>query len=76
MRTNIEIDDELMARTMAITGQSTKKGAVEQAMRQLVRSAELKEALDSLGGIGWDGDLDDMREGRFFAEDGTPLDEK
>lgn len=75
-RTNIDIDDDLMAKTMAVTGKQTKKGAVEEAMRQIVREAELRTALERLRGIGWEGDLDEMREGRFFAEDGTPLDEK
>ena len=75
-RTNIDLNDELVARTMQITGTTTKKAAVEEAMRQLVREAELRAALERLRGIGWEGNLDEMREGRFFAEDGTPLDEK
>jgi Arc/MetJ family transcription regulator len=76
MRTNIDIDDELMAETMKVTGQKTKKGAVEEAMRRTIRNEQLKEALESLRGIGWEGDLDAMREGRFFHEDGTPYDQK
>lgn len=76
MRTNIDIDDELMAATMKATGQKTKKGAVEAAMRLVTRNARLKQAIENMRGIGWEGDLDEMREGRFFAEDGTPDDEK
>ena len=76
MRTNIDIDDELLAETMRVTGARTKKAAVEEAMRRTVRNEQLKEALESLRGIGWEGDLDAMREGRFFHEDGTPYDEK
>jgi len=75
MRTNIDIDDELLAETMKVTGKSTKKAAVEEAMRRTVRNQKLREALESLRGIGWEGDLDAMREGRFFREDGTPYDE-
>jgi len=75
MRTNIDIDDELMAETMRVTGQTTKKGAVEEAMRRVPRNARLREALESMRGIGWEGDLDAMREGRVFHEDGTPYDE-
>jgi Arc/MetJ family transcription regulator len=63
VRTNIDIDDELMAETMKATGQKTKKGAVEEAMRQAIRRRELRNALESLHGIGWEGDLDKMREG-------------
>jgi len=63
MRTNIDIDDDLVSKTMQVTGTRTKKAAVEEAMRRTVRNAELREALLSLEGIGWEGDLDEMREG-------------
>lgn len=76
MRTNIDIDDELMAATMKATGQKTKKGAVEAAMRLVVHNERLKQAIENMRGIGWEGNLDEMREGRFFAEDGKPYDEK
>ena len=36
MRTNIDIDDELMAKAMAATGTTTKKAAVEASLRKLV----------------------------------------
>lgn len=68
MRTNIDIDDELMAATMKATGQTTKKGAVEEAMRRTVRNEELRQALERLRGIGWD--APPMQE-RHFREDGT-----
>lgn len=61
MRTNIDIDQTLVAEAMAITGQKTKKGAVEFALRQIVERQRRKEALDSLWGIGWYGDLDEIR---------------
>jgi Arc/MetJ family transcription regulator len=76
MRTNIDIDDELMQATMRATGQTTKKAAVEEAMRRTVRNEELREALERLRGIGWDAPA--MQE-RQFSEDGTvyyPDDEK
>ena len=63
MRTNIDIHDELMAATMKATGQTTKKGAVETAMREAIRRQELRRALKRLQGIGWEGDLDEMRDG-------------
>lgn len=64
MRTNIEIDDELLARAMAATGLTTKKATVEEALRRLVRQRERSEALADLRGLGWEGDLAAMREGR------------
>ena len=68
MRTNIDIDDELMAKTMKVTGAATKKGAVEAAMRLAVRNEELKQALERLRGIGWEAP---PMQDRQFSEDGT-----
>ena len=36
MRTNIEIDDELMAQAMAATGATTKRATIDKALRKLV----------------------------------------
>ena len=36
MRTNIDIDDELMREAMEATGAATKKAAVETSLRKLV----------------------------------------
>ncbi len=67
-RTNIDIDDDLMAEAMKATGKPTKKAAVEEAMRQLVKVTQQLEALESLRGIGWDAPA---MEDRHFREDGT-----
>ncbi len=64
MWTNIEIDDELMAQAMRLTGFSTKRAAVEEGLRLLVRIRKQAEALRVLKGLGWEGDLDEMRQGR------------
>jgi Arc/MetJ family transcription regulator len=63
MRTNIEIDDTLLAQAMAATGQTTKRATVEEALRTVVRIRSQQEALRSLEGAGWEGDLDEMRLG-------------
>ncbi|MBV8565606.1 MAG: type II toxin-antitoxin system VapB family antitoxin [Methylobacteriaceae bacterium] len=65
MRTNIEIDDELLAQAMAATGLATKRATVEEGLRVLVRVRKQAEALAELEGVGWEGDLDEMRQGRF-----------
>lgn len=64
MRTNIDINDDLLAEAMAATGLPTKKATVEEALRRLVERHRRRTALAGLAGIGWDGDLDTMREGR------------
>jgi Arc/MetJ family transcription regulator len=60
-RTNIEIDDDLLQAAMQASGLSTKRATVEEALRQLVDTHRRREALQSLAGIGWEGDLDEMR---------------
>ena len=64
MRTNIEIDDELIREAMTRTGLSTKKATVEEALTRLIRSLRQQEALRDLWGLGWEGDLDAMRRDR------------
>ena len=64
MRTNIDIDDALLAQAMAAAGLSTKRATVEEGLRLLVRLREQAKALAELKGIGWEGDLDQMRQGR------------
>lgn len=64
MRTNIEIDDDLLAEAMAAAGLSTKKATVEEALRTLVRQHRRRAAIADMIGLGWQGDLDALREGR------------
>ncbi len=61
MRTNIELDDELIAEAMELGGLPTKKAAVDQALRDFVRIKKQLRAIDNLEGIGWDGDLETSR---------------
>jgi Arc/MetJ family transcription regulator len=64
MRTNIEIDDDLLAEAMAAAGLPTKKATVEEALRTLVRQHRRRAAITDMAGLGWQGDLDSLREGR------------
>ena len=49
MRTNIDIDDDLMARAQKASGLATKKAAVEEGLRLLVRLKEQEEILKLAG---------------------------
>jgi Arc/MetJ family transcription regulator len=66
MRTNIEIDDDLIARAMEATGLPTKRATVEAALRQLVQTHQRRSAVADMAGLGWTGDLDALRAGRTF----------
>ena len=61
MRTNIVIDDELMQATLKATGIKTKREAVEQGLRTLLRLKRQTELRKLRGKYEWVGDLDAMR---------------
>ncbi len=65
MRTNIEIDDELMASAMECTGLKTKKAVVEEALRALIRRRAADNLIALRGKVHWEGDLDEMRSSRL-----------
>lgn len=66
MRTNIVIDDRLMADAMEVLGAKTKKEAVQKALEDAVRVKRQLRALEELRGSGWEGDLDDMRTSKYI----------
>jgi Arc/MetJ family transcription regulator len=63
-RTNIDLDDELIAEVMRRYSLRTKKEAVDFALRRALGSPLTREFLASLEGVGWEGDLDEMRSSR------------
>jgi Arc/MetJ family transcription regulator len=64
VRTNIEIDDDLLAEARAVAGTRTKRETVQLALTELVRRRARREMLDLRGKVHWDGDLDEVRRGR------------
>ena len=64
MRTNIVIDDALMADAIAATGAQTKREVVELGLKALVRLRDQAGIKAFRGKLGWDGDLDAMRRDR------------
>ena len=66
MRTNIDIDDELLEKAMRYAGTKTKKATVEEALNMLVRRYEQSRALELYGTVEWEGDLEEMRRSREF----------
>lgn len=64
MRTNIDIDDKLMADALKATGARTKREAVELGLKTLLRLARQAEVKRLRGKIAWQGDLGAMRRDR------------
>ena len=64
MRTNIVIDDKLMRDALRATGLKTKREAVEQALRTLLRLSKQAKIRRLRGKLHWQGDLNRMRSDR------------
>ena len=69
VRTNVVIDDELMTAALESTGLKTKRAVIEEGLRTLVRLKEQEQVKYLRGTLQWEGDLDSLREGRFFDVD-------
>jgi len=67
MRTNIVIDDELMAEAMKATGLATKKAVVEAGLQLLIQVKAQTGVRRLRGKVNWSGNLDEMRSGRVKA---------
>ena len=63
-RTNIDLDDELCKQVMDRYHLTTKREAVNMALRHLVGEPLGLEEARALKGSGWDADLDGMRTSR------------
>ena len=62
-RTNIDIDDDLVAEVMRRYDLRSKREAVDFALRRVVGTPLTKEFLLSTRGVGWGEDLDELRSG-------------
>jgi Arc/MetJ family transcription regulator len=67
MRTNIEIDDALMAEARRLSGRGTKKETVEEALRLWIRLRRQREVDAAFGRHRWRGELARSRKGRAAA---------
>lgn len=61
MRTNIDIQEELMEKAMKLSGAKTRRAAVDLALRLLVRLKQQDQTKKFRGKLRWEGDLDAMR---------------
>ena len=61
MRTNIEIDDDLMNQAMKASGLATKRETVEAGLRLLVELKRQQRIRSYRGKLHWEGNLERMR---------------
>lgn len=64
MRTNIVIDDKLMSDALKASGLRTKKEAVEEGLKLLVKRNKQQAIRKLRGKLHWEGDLDELRGGK------------
>lgn len=66
-RTVIDIDEEVLAQALRLSGLRKKVDVVNFALRKLVEQQEIEQLLTLKGKIQWEGDLEQMRKDRHGA---------
>ncbi|MBW4535151.1 MAG: type II toxin-antitoxin system VapB family antitoxin [Pleurocapsa minor HA4230-MV1] len=61
MRTNIVIDDRLMADALKATGLTTKREVIELGLKTLIRLKQQETIKNFKGKLKWSADLEKMR---------------
>ena len=69
-RISVVVDDALMTEALELTGLRTKQAVIEQALRLLIQLTRRKHVRRLRGKVQWEGNLDQLRDGRFSS----PLD--
>jgi Arc/MetJ family transcription regulator len=60
-RTNVVLDDKLLARALRLTRARSTREVIDRALRELVLREEQRKLAEQLRGSGWLGELDEMR---------------
>lgn len=64
MRTNIDLDEDLLHEFTVLSKSKTKREAVNRALEEAIRMRKRNGILDKLGKVEWDGNLDEWRKGK------------
>jgi Arc/MetJ family transcription regulator len=64
MRTNVVLDDSLIREAMELSGCRTKRKAIEEGLKLLIRFNQQNRIRKVRGKLKWTGDLDKMRTDR------------
>lgn len=61
MRTNIDIEEGLLAEYRKLSGARTKKEAIHKALEEAIKAEKKRKLAGLMGKVAWEGDLDQMR---------------
>jgi Arc/MetJ family transcription regulator len=64
-RKALEIDDALLEEAISVLGEKNSVETVELALREAIRIARVRALVNYFGTDIWQGDLKEMRRGRF-----------
>lgn len=67
-RTNVVLDEDVVAKAQELTGVSTIRGVIDFALKELIRRREISKLLELEGAVEWEGDLHEMRRSRELCE--------
>lgn len=62
MRTNVDINDQLLEKAKKASGLKTKRAVIEKGLETLIKLNEQSKIRQLRGKVEWEGDLDEMRE--------------
>jgi Arc/MetJ family transcription regulator len=63
-RTQVMLDETLIQDCIRATGIKTQRALIDHALRELLRREKQMEVLQLKGGVEWQGDLNEWRQGR------------
>lgn len=66
MKTNVEIDDELLEAARRVTGLRSEGEVIDAALRHLVQLTAQERIRELRGKVTWEGDLQESRQSRFL----------
>jgi Arc/MetJ family transcription regulator len=64
MKTNVDLDDLLLAEAMKISGMTTKKAVLELVLKEYIRKNNIKKILRYRGKNIWEGNFEEIRAAR------------
>ncbi len=63
-RTNVLLDDKIVEDCLKATGIKTRRALIDHALRELLRHESQTKILELKGKVHWEGDLNELRQGR------------